>query len=474
MSDYSVIIKAQLQGFDEIEKKIKNITSKPVDVKIKLSGIDGDLADQIKNQLSELTKRTKAIGSQIGDNLASGLKSVQISGSIIDFTKVKEQVAKETKDVANIINKNLTDTSNKASVDSWAKQYVNNQIKASEQATKAAQKAAQQQAKEFQKLFSIADAQSRGSSLSNFSAQLESLESGIRKFSSSTKNFDVVTNSIDDARAAFERFKQASINYTNDRTDDNARELAKAYDDVTESLKNASNQMRELRATSSGIVDSKQLANFQKRVQQFYDSNTKMHKQYGQQVQNILTESMNSALSPAAFKKLQTQFAQVQKTISADGLLGRGFFSEIKRGFEQIGQFVGTYGAWMQVVDVFRNMVTEVINVDTAMTELRKVSDASASEIDAYFSTAAASAKELGATISDVINSTADWTKLGYNLQDSAELARLTTLYQNIGDDMTQESAAESLVSTLQGFQMLPEEASHIVDAFNEVGELVA
>ena len=153
MSDYSVIIKAQLQGFDEIEKKIKNITSKPVDVKIKLSGIDGDLADQIQNQLSELTKRTKAIGSQIGDNLASGLKSVQISGSIIDFTKVKEQVAKETKDVANIINKNLTDTSNKASVDSWAKQYVNNQIKASEQATKAAQKAAQQQAKEFQKLF---------------------------------------------------------------------------------------------------------------------------------------------------------------------------------------------------------------------------------------------------------------------------------------------------------------------------------
>ena len=171
---------------------------------------------------------------------------------------------------------------------------------------------------------------------------------------------------------------------------------------------------------------------------------------------------------------MQTQFAQVQKTISADGLLGRGFFSEIKRGSEQIGQFVGTYGAWMQVVDVFRNMVTEVINVDTAMTELRKVSDASASEIDAYFSTAAASAKELGATISDVINSTADWTKLGYNLQDSAELARLTTLYQNIGDDMTQESAAESLVSTLQGFQLLPEEAEHIVDAFNEVGNRFA
>lgn len=485
MSDYSVIIKAQLEGFDEVEKKIRNITSKPVDVKIKLSGTDGDLTNQIQSQLSELPKQAKTIGSQMGDNLAQGLKSAQISGSIVDFTKVKEQVAKETRDVADIIKKNLTDSSNKGSVDGWAKQYVNSQIKASEQATKAAQKAAQQQtkelqkaaqqqAKELQKLFSVADTQSKGSTSSNFSAQLQSLESGIRKISSSTKNFDVVTNSINDARAAFDRFKQASANYANDRTDDNARELAKAYDDVTESIKNASNQMRELRAASSGIVDSKQLANFQKNVQQFYDSNTKMHNKYGQQVQNILTESMNSALSPSAFKNLQAQFAQVQKTISSEGLLGKGFFSEIKRGFEQIGQFVGTYGAWMQVVDVFRNMVTEVINVDTAMTELRKVSDASASEIDAYFSTAAASAKELGATISDVINSTADWTKLGYNLQDSAELARLTTLYQNIGDNMTQESAAESLVSTLQGFQLVPEEAEHIVDAFNEVGNRFA
>lgn len=396
MSDYSVIIKAQLEGFEQIESKLSALESKKI--KLTFDSNVNDLLNDIKSQLNLAAKEGSNAGKQIGQQLKQGIESTKI-----DVSK-----------------------------------YL------------------------------------KASNISGISAEIATLESSLKKISAPASELNKVKASIESTTKAFQQYKSAVSAYNSDPTDDNARALAKAFDEVTESAKNASNQMRELRAASSGIVDSKQLANFQKRVQQFYDSNTKMHKQYGQQVQNILTESMNSALSPSAFKNLQAQFAQAQKTISAEGLLGKGFFSEIKRGFEQIGQFVGTYGAWMQVVDVFRNMVTEVINVDSAMTELRKVSDASASEIDAYFSTAAENAKELGATISDVINSTADWTKLGYNLQDSAELARLTTLYQNIGDSMTQESAAESLVSTLQGFQLVPEEAEHIVDAFNEVGELVA
>lgn len=397
MSDYSVIIKAQLQGFDEIERRINKLASDPIDVKINIAGTNGDFTKQIQSQLSGLTKEANSVGKNIGQQISSGINS-----SI--------NVSKLTK----------------------------------------------------------------GSTLSGLSASLARLNTDLSKFGSSTKGFQQVQTAVNNATAAFERFKQASSDYQMNRTDDNAKALAAAYDEVTESVRDATNQMREMKTISSGLADTRQIANFQKSVQQFYDANTKMHKQYGNQIQQILAQSMNTDLSIEGLNNLRTQFAKVQRDISAQGLLGKGFFDEFKRGFEQIGQFVGTYGAWMQVVDVFRKMVTEVINVDTAMTELRKVSDASASEINNYFSTAAANAKELGATISDVINSTADWTKLGYNLSDSAELARLTTLYQNIGDNMTQESAAESLVSTLQGFQLLPEEASHIVDAFNEVGEMVA
>lgn len=397
MSDYSVIIKAQLQGFDEIERRINKLASNPIDVKINIAGTNGDFTKQIQSQLSGLTKEANSVGKNIGQQISSGINS-----SI--------NVSKLTK----------------------------------------------------------------GSTLSGLSASLARLNTDLSKFGSSSQGFQQVSTAVDNAQSAFERFKKTVSDFILDKTDDNARAMAKAYDEASESIKDATNQMREMRTVSSGLADTRQLVNFQKSVQQFYDANTKMHKEYGDQVQRILAQSMDTDLTVERLNELRTEFARVQRDVSASGLMGKSFFSELRRGFEQIGQFVGTYGAWMQVVDVFRNMVTEVINVDTAMTELRKVSDASASEINNYFSTAAANAKELGATISDVINSTADWTKLGYNLSDSAELARLTTLYQNIGDNMTQESAAESLVSTLQGFQLLPEEASHIVDAFNEVGNRFA
>ena len=75
---------------------------------------------------------------------------------------------------------------------------------------------------------------------------------------------------------------------------------------------------------------------------------------------------------------------------------------------------------------------------------------------------------------SDVISSTADWSRLGYSLDDSKKLSDITTLYQRVGDNMTQEKASESLVSTLQGFKLDADEATHIVDAFNEVDILAS
>ena len=56
-----------------------------------------------------------------------------------------------------------------------------------------------------------------------------------------------------------------------------------------------------------------------------------------------------------------------------------------------------------------------------------------------------------------------------YSLDDAKKLSDVTTLYQRVGDNMTQESASESLVSTLQGFNMQADEAESIVDKFNEV-----
>ena len=107
--------------------------------------------------------------------------------------------------------------------------------------------------------------------------------------------------------------------------------------------------------------------------------------------------------------------------------------------------------------------------MDTALTELRKVSDATEQRLTTNFKNSADTAKELGATISDVISATADWSRMGYNIDQAEELARVSTLYKNVGDGIDIETANNSLISTLQGFQLDASEAESIIDKFNEV-----
>ena len=75
----------------------------------------------------------------------------------------------------------------------------------------------------------------------------------------------------------------------------------------------------------------------------------------------------------------------------------------------------------------------------------------------------------MGGTISDTISATTAWAKNGYNIPDSKELARVSLLYKNVGDNITIDEANESLVSTLQGYKLAADDAEHIVDVFNEV-----
>ena len=139
--------------------------------------------------------------------------------------------------------------------------------------------------------------------------------------------------------------------------------------------------------------------------------------------------------------------------------------------FKGIQSMVRIYLSPQDFIRYFRQGLDAVKEIDTAMTELRKVSDASPGDITAYFDTAATSAKELGSSINEMIGATADWSRMGKSLPDSKELAEVAILYKNVGDNIDIEEATSSLVSTLQGFQMDAKDAIKIVDSFNEVAQ---
>lgn len=55
-----------------------------------------------------------------------------------------------------------------------------------------------------------------------------------------------------------------------------------------------------------------------------------------------------------------------------------------------------------------REVYNNVLDIDTAMTELKKVSSMTSSEMNDFLDRSAVKARELGVSISDLVSSTAD------------------------------------------------------------------
>ena len=114
-----------------------------------------------------------------------------------------------------------------------------------------------------------------------------------------------------------------------------------------------------------------------------------------------------------------------------------------------------------------RSAVSNVIDLNTEFTDLAKVSDASIRQLYNDFDDFSTIAKDVGGTITDTISATADWSRNGYGLPDSEELARVALIYKNVGDGIDIDAANESLISTLRGFRLEAEDAMHIIDVLS-------
>ena len=70
----------------------------------------------------------------------------------------------------------------------------------------------------------------------------------------------------------------------------------------------------------------------------------------------------------------------------------------------------------------------------------------------------------------DVVSSTADWSKLGYGLEEAHKLAESTAVLLNVSEFASVDDATSALTSTLQAFGYTAKQSMGVVDVLNEVG----
>lgn len=175
-------------------------------------------------------------------------------------------------------------------------------------------------------------------------------------------------------------------------------------------------------------------------------------------------------LSDSELKRLNQELAIFRKEAEAAGLKGESAFGKFLNSFKTMSSYISANMVFNFVKRQIRELVNEITELDTAMVELRKVTVATDEDFREYEKTAASIAKEVGASITDVINATSTFARLGENLEDATALGRIATIYQNVGDGITEAQASEDLVSVMKAFNIQAQDAITVVDKLNEVG----
>ena len=163
-------------------------------------------------------------------------------------------------------------------------------------------------------------------------------------------------------------------------------------------------------------------------------------------------------------------FSAIQRDAKIAGEEVESFGGKIRRLFrEHFNTAVAMAGVHL-LQTAMRELWQNVQDVDAAMTELKKVTDLSGSNALEFMDKAAVKAKELGASMSGYINSVADWSRLGYKLDDAEMLADASQLYLNVGDDVDDiNESTSTLISTVRAFKLEASDAAGVVDKLNEV-----
>lgn len=323
----------------------------------------------------------------------------------------------------------------------------------------------------------------------NTQAKEQNANANLNKYD---KRLDSYNSKIDKYKTTIDRFNDGG--WTSSTYLENVQA-------VRDAVKQYATLLDNIKTNQNGIATDEDIQNldkYEKKIKDTINTVTNMsasEKGYSQlagqkeidKINKILRE--NSAMSSEAKAKIKAYkqelisgnpsvslekiHGEIMKIVNAEELAGRAGRSlkdifQTSRLHQMVAQVAGMF-SFYDLINLGRQFASTVTDINTQITELAKVSEQSSKQIYADFDSYADIAKEVRGTISDTIAATADWSKNGYSIPDAKQLAEISQLYKNVGDGIDIDTANESLISTLKGFQLEADQAEHIVDVFNEV-----
>lgn len=204
--------------------------------------------------------------------------------------------------------------------------------------------------------------------------------------------------------------------------------------------------------------------------------NSKAADKFGQQIRNLQMEL--KSCDATRLSGIQSEFKTITMNAEAAGKTGISMADRLKMQFTRLSSYFGAASVIIAGVQTLKEGFQNVLDVDTKLTELYRVTDLTSSQYSNVYDTLTASAQKYGTTLTDLISQTADWSRAGFNdPKQAAGLAEITSVYQHIAD-IDADTSMENILTAYKGFEpQLKKQfgsdaaaaAEHIADVYNEI-----
>lgn len=302
-----------------------------------------------------------------------------------------------------------------------------------------------------------------------------------------------IANKLQQYEQAYQRIIDLQKKLANiDITSDLGKKTAAEFDDEVKSFNNYGKEIENIIKKSENLQNK--IGNIHRAVSEGFDLGDKASRRneleaFARSFDGLDEKSIqfSDSYSKVVFtikngngeiEKITASFNQAGTAIDASSKnLGKvankftSFFDGVKKKTGEIATYFTGANLVYKAVAQIKQGITYVKEIDAALTELKKVTDETDATYKKFLTTASQTAGQIGSTVKDFTNATADFARLGYNIEQASDLAKAASVYYNVGDDLANiGEASDSIISTMHGFGIEAENAMNIVDKFNEVG----
>lgn len=286
------------------------------------------------------------------------------------------------------------------------------------------------------------------------------------KINKITEQFVNLKTKTVEVESAMTKFKQSVLNMNVAKQSGDVDKIVQSYNEYENAIKRVS---AELKRASS--VDSLNHArtNLSSQMDVWLNNNSAAAARFGIQIKALQKEL--ASCDATRLNGIKTEFTEITRQAQIAGVATQSFGDKFKDQLSKLSTYFSASMLIMTSIRGLKEMYQNVMDIDTAFTELKKVTDETDASYNKFLSNAASNAKEIGTTIDNYITSSADFARLGYTFNQSQELAKVANIYNVVGDDITDvNEATQSIISTMKAFGIEADNSISIVDKFNEVG----